>query len=332
MHIVLFGAFKSVINAANELGIRLTIIDKVQLVDTSLLQPNHQFILLDYHQKDLAKNIIAAITQSQKVDMILSFTEPALLLASQIAEELGIATPFSSEVVKNTKDKQRMRQKLADSPHTIAHQLACDAKQAAAFVKEQNRAVIIKPVDGVGSESVVCVTPDNLNALHRLDFTNQEYLCEEFVHGQEFSVECFSFAGRHKLLSVHQKFKTGAEYPNPFVEIGHIGPADLTPQTWQLIETAVFDCLDRMGICDGPSHTEVILTDTEVKIVETHTRVGGDRIFHLLKLSTGIDIFRLSLQWFCQKTGYIGTISRKGVAAVYFFHAPQGHHQPNHRR
>ncbi|OOS07453.1 hypothetical protein SAMN02745664_10290 [Moraxella cuniculi DSM 21768] len=137
-------------------------------------------------------------------------------------------------------------------------------------------------------------------------------------------MECFSFAGRHKLLSIHQKFKTGAEYPNPFVEIGHIGPADLTPQTWQLIETVVFDCLDRMGICDGPSHTEVILTDTGVKIVETHTRVGGDRIFHLLKLSTGIDVFKLSLQWFCQKTGYIDSVSKQGVAAVYFFHAPKG--------
>ncbi|OOS07454.1 hypothetical protein SAMN02745664_10289 [Moraxella cuniculi DSM 21768] len=178
MHIVLFGAFKSVINAANELGIRLTIIDKVQLVDTSLLQPNHQFVLLDYHQKNLAKNIIAAITQSQKVDMILSFTEPALLLASQIAEELGHRYAIFIRSGKKHQRQTAYATKLADSPHTIAHQLACDAKQAAAFVKEQNRAVIIKPVDGVGSESVVCVTPDNLNALHRLDFTNQEYLCK----------------------------------------------------------------------------------------------------------------------------------------------------------
>lgn len=42
-----------------------------------------------------------------------------------------------------------------------------------------------------------------------------------------------------------------------------------------------------------PSHTEIIISNSGPVVIESHTRPGGDNIYHLLELSTGIDLLDL---------------------------------------
>src|SRR5207244_3567805 len=91
------------------------------------------------------------------------------------------------------------------------------------------------------------------------------------------------------------KITTGA--PN-FVELGHTHPSSLAPATLERIEALTLQVLDAVGHRYGPSHTEIIVTADGPKLVETHTRTGGDRIFEIVELVHGVDMFTATLQGF----------------------------------
>jgi biotin carboxylase len=114
-------------------------------------------------------------------------------------------------------------------------------------------------------------------------------IVEEFLVGDEYSVEAISARGRHHILAITKKYKD----PRTFVELGHVLPAPLSEADCQAIGEYVRRILGAFGYRDCPSHTEVMLTAAGPRIVETHTRVGGDRIMDLLRHASGIDVYEL---------------------------------------
>jgi biotin carboxylase len=75
------------------------------------------------------------------------------------------------------------------------------------------------------------------------------------------------------------------------VELGHAVPADAGLHT-----TAIFKAAGRaiasVGITDGPSHTEVMLTPTgECVVIEIAARIGTGYIGHLIVEALGIDVW-----------------------------------------
>jgi hypothetical protein len=112
-------------------------------------------------------------------------------------------------------------------------------------------------------------------------------LIEEQLHGPEFSVEALTVDGRHHVIGITAK---KLRPPPGFVEAGHIHPATLPPAQRESITELVTALLDAAGYRFGPSHTEVILTARGPRIVESQTRIGGDRIPLLIQVATGFDM------------------------------------------
>jgi biotin carboxylase len=115
------------------------------------------------------------------------------------------------------------------------------------------------------------------------------FVVEEFVPGPEVSVETMSSGGRHVVLAITEKLLQ----PDGFVEIGHALPARLAPPTAEAVRSATASALDAIGLRDGPSHTEFRLQDGVPRLIETHNRVGGDRIHDLVEAACGVDLDRL---------------------------------------
>lgn len=217
----------------------------------------------------------------------------------------------------------QMREVLTTAGLTVPFSMVSSIKDARQFIERFDTPVIVKPASGVGSHDVF-----KLNTLNDVSIlepvlskdSEQEWIAEKFLVGDEYSVEAFSFDGNHVILSIHAKEKAGEVWSNPFVEIGHHGPAPLSEVDWEEMSDIVSRCLDAVGYRNGPSHTEIILTEEGSQIVETHTRVGGDKIFHLVKLSTGIDMFELALAWMCLRHGELNdSPPRDTGAAIRFF-------------
>ena len=72
---------------------------------------------------------------------------------------------------------------------------------------------------------------------------------EEFVAGEEFSVEFVSWEGEHSFLALTKKFTTGAPH---FIETGHLEPASIDEALLVRVVQVVKRALDHLGVrCGG---------------------------------------------------------------------------------
>jgi hypothetical protein len=116
---------------------------------------------------------------------------------------------------------------------------------------------------------------------------------EEYIDGPEFSVESFSFGGRHVIIAVTEKFVEEAS----FTELGHVLPARIPPAQEDEIRHAVCRFLDHLGVRDGVGHTEVRIGVRGPAVIEAHNRPGGDAIADLVAGAYGIDVVSYALGW-----------------------------------
>ena len=162
--------------------------------------------------------------------------------------------------------------------------------------------VIVKPLDRSGSRGITKLeSEDSLEEAIKVakeQGFEDAALVEEFVEGQEYSVEYISFKGKHQFLALTYKYTTGAPH---FIETGHLEPAPIDEDKLSEIKRVTEHALDSLGIKYGASHTEIkINKDGIIKIIEIGGRMGGDFIGStLVKLSTGVDfveqVIRVSL-------------------------------------
>ena len=154
---------------------------------------------------------------------------------------------------------------------------------------------IIKPVDRSGSLGVklVCEKSEIYSAINEACEVSFQKKClvEQFIEGQEISVESISFEGKHQILAITDKVITPHPY---FVEIEHHQPAMISEKLTEEIRKLTIEILDSVEIKNGASHTEFIIDkNNHVFAIEIGSRMGGDFIgSDLVYLSTGFDFLK----------------------------------------
>ncbi len=164
--------------------------------------------------------------------------------------------------------------------------------------------LIVKPTDRSGSRGICKLeSKEDLNkacekAINE-SFENKA-LIEEYVKGQEYSVEYISYKGKHHFLSLTYKYTTGAPY---YIEIGHMEPALIDNALLKKVKNIVEHALDTLEIKNGASHTEIKISENNtINIIEIGARMGGDCIgSHLVKYSTGYDFLKMVIDVACGK-------------------------------
>lgn len=230
---------------------------------------------------------------------VCSNHEPACAAAEAVALDLGLTAPGPG-IAALLRDKARTHEVLDKSAELRTPWARLNGPEDALSVADAaGWPLILKPVDGSASLGVLKVdgpgdldeawqrVGDTLRNEHRyhevLPVTG--YLVEPFVVGDEFSVETFSIGGTHEFRAVVRKLVDGA-----FVETGHVVPADLDAERHAAVVDRVTAFLDHVGLSEGPAHTEVIIGDAGIHLIESHARTGGDEIPALLTLVTGRDV------------------------------------------
>lgn len=181
--------------------------------------------------------------------------------------------------------------------------------------------LIVKPTDRSGSRGIFKVAEisqiqDAVKAAFQVSF-EKKALIEEFVEGKEYSVECISFHGSHRLLAITEKFTTGAPH---FIETGHNQPAEISDSLKLKIEKIVFHALDSLEITEGASHSEIKIDENEIiKIIEIGARMGGDCIgSDLVRISTGYDYTKMVIQVALNQEPEFVQVSKPAKGAVRF--------------
>lgn len=179
---------------------------------------------------------------------------------------------------------------------------------------------ISKPVDNAGSRGVMLINSrEELKEAVRYSASNGRTGCvivEEYLKGNEVSVEIIVLNGNVHILQVTDKLTTG----NPhFVEMGHSQPSRLKEKDVDAIKDLAARAVKSVGINNGPAHVEIMLTENGPKMIELGARMGGDCITtHLVPLSTGIDMVKASIQIALGEKPDIMPKFYKGAAIRYF--------------
>ncbi|MFI5617754.1 ATP-grasp domain-containing protein [Streptomyces sp. NPDC051567] len=207
--------------------------------------------------------------------------EMAQVAVAETAERLGLlGNPPAA--VRRIRTKDACRAALAEAGfRQPAVRLCHGGSDALAFLAGTAGPWVVKPRDGADSAGVRKVTgPGDLTAaLGRLPDPQAPFLVEEFVQGEEYSVEGVFLDGAPRVLAVTAKEKLAPPY---FVEIGHVLPAPLPQDTLREIEDTVTAALTALELRFGLFHVELWLTAEGIVLGEVHARIGGGWIHRML--------------------------------------------------
>jgi biotin carboxylase len=253
---------------------------------------SEELLFTDFRDVAGLRRLVAETATRLDVSHVLHLgSEDTQLPVCEEAYALGLA-PNPPAALRGINDKTAMRRLLRDralSPVRTAE--AGSVREARGLLPEFELPVVAKPTLLSGSRGVRLIheARDMDDWEERL--ADQRYtgpvLIEEYLRGPEFSVETLTVEGRHHLVGVTAKRKTP---PPGFAEIGHVHPASLAEPDRAAVTDLVIRFLSETGYRFGPAHTEVILTPDGPRIVESQTRVAGDRIHRAIALATGFDI------------------------------------------
>jgi hypothetical protein len=317
MSLVVIGASANIARVARTLGEPLIFVQQPGARVRQFVRDDvDELFPLDFREESGLAPFAEQILRPRAPKAVVSVTEQGLEPAAILSALLGTpGTPL--EVVRAMRDKLTMRRVLAERAGHLNVDFADPSDEAAvARLFTDHERVIVKPVRGTASENVRTLrSSDELRSCPDLD----RCLLEEFVDGPEFSVESFSAGGEHSVVAIAEKGTEGN-----FVEVSHVvPPVDLKRRQVDLIDRAVRDLLDALGLRDGPAHTELKLVGDTVRIIETHNRPGGDGIADLVAITAGFDWRRVCLGWPLGVRPEPG-VPQAAAAAITFFTAEPG--------
>lgn len=220
------------------------------------------------------------------------------VIASFVARQMRL--PANSEYcIKVSSNKYEMRKAFEENNIAVPHFFELSNTDSLDLLEGIKYPVIVKPTDRSGSRGITKLgSPRGLGeAIKKAIYLSFEKkaIIEEYIEGNEYSMECISFEGEHKILAVTKKYTTGAPH---FIETGHMEPSDLSEQTIEKAKKEIFKALDALDIQMGASHSEFkVDNEGNVKIIEIGARMGGDCIgSDLVRLSTGYDFTKMVIQ------------------------------------
>lgn len=237
---------------------------------------------------------VAQLADSDPVSGVLSYSDYYCETASALADRLHL--PGSGAATAAAVHKEHLRRLTRDKPYGVAYweirrgyaENELDKIPLPAVVKPSAEAnsVDVRRADTREelSSAVDEVLRKNRNRRGRP--VEPLALVEEFLSGEEISVEAVSQGGRHHVYGLTSKL---VGHPPTFVELEHCFPyLDGTPEA-VAAAGAVTDLLDTLGFTDGVSHTEVMLCDSGPKIVELNPRQPGNLLSRMVADTSGRD-------------------------------------------
>ncbi|MEU8779608.1 ATP-grasp domain-containing protein [Streptomyces sp. NPDC048606] len=281
------------IRAARTLGVDTVLVHEAGQPAPACAAEAGDVLATDLSDPDALHAVLLRVHINRPFHRLLSLTEAGLLPAAKAAERLGVPGNPPSTVLL-LRDKRRMRALLNERGLSPVRTTAPrDWRDLAAFCRTTGGAVILKPASGSGSEAVLRVAAPRDAQRAWTDFTRAggtDPVAEEYLEGPEVSVETFTHAREHAVIAVTDK----TTWPS-FVEAGHTMPSRLPAADRDAVTALVRAFLDTVGLWEGPAHTEVKITPTGPKIIESHNRIGGDKIRELIRRSYGLDLPALTV-------------------------------------
>lgn len=251
--------------------------------------------ILDVNQLVWAGRELAA--RHGTVDRFFGAYEQLQVPLALARETLGIPG-LPSAAATNFRDKARMKTLLrANGIPCARHRLAPGMDDAMAFAEVSGFPIVVKPPSGAGAQQTYRV--ENVDQLRRalatqLPSREQPVLLEEFVRGEEHSLETISVDGRAVWHSLTHYSPTPLHVlENPWIQWCLVLPREVDSDRYNDIREAAQHALQVLGMTTGLSHLEWFRrADGSLAISEVAARPPGAQITTLVSRATDTDFVR----------------------------------------
>jgi biotin carboxylase len=279
------------LRAACELGLSVVGVDaNPRAIGAAVCDEFHE---VSTHDADA----IVRVARETRVDGITTCgSEVALLGTVRATAILGMPFYGDAATVERCQAKDLMREAYAEGGAPIPAFAATNSFDAVeAFVEKVGLPVVLKPSRGWGQRGVSKVesASELRPSYDRAREASQTgiVLVEEFVEGDEFSVNAYTLGDSTTVCSVTERIIT--HYPDPpGITFAEWYPSGLDRRSEEKAIEAALAGIRALGIRRGPTYTQLRVGGKGPKIVETAYRLGGGLDPDVALLASGVSLFR----------------------------------------
>ncbi|MFN2747964.1 ATP-grasp domain-containing protein [Bacillus sp. z60-18] len=255
-----------------------------------LIKEADQKIVLDYTNDENLFSVAKEIHDKEPLDAIFTFKEAGLFNVSKLQQAFHLKGNPPS-VVQACLDKYKTRQLLKKAGLcSPGFKLCRNVEEVYDFWHKSEHPIILKPRSRQGSVGVIKVEKqEDIEACFKecsKHDDEESILAEEFIEGQEISIEAVVCQGKVGIFGVTEK----QLYPGTFVELGHISPYQGQKKYQDFYKDLVMEVVHAVGIVFGPLHIEGYHTNKGFVVGEVHTRYGGDNIVTITEIAMKCDM------------------------------------------
>jgi len=231
---------------------------------------------------------VAALAAFEVCDVIVG-CETGVLCADQLAYALGVrGNGIEQSALRRNKYLQS--EAVRSAGFLAAYQaLASSTADVDAFLAEHTPSpykMVVKPVDGAGSEGVaICDSAEGVRAAYAslagatngLGLENTSVLLMEYLAGDEYVIDSVSRDCEHKVVAIW-KYDKRVFYGAPVVYYGmRMLQLDDEEGLRAMVRYIVDGVLPALGIANGAVHSELKATPRGPVLIEANCRLhGGD--------------------------------------------------------
>lgn len=264
--------------------------------------------------------VLRPLHEERPFGRVLTTTEPDAESTGYVVDALGL-TGVTEATARALKDKALTRELLAKydlSP--VRHQVVHSAEEASGFQRSVGGRIVLKPVDGVAGLHIhpAAHADEAARAWRGLAADGFDApIAEEYVEGPVVGVDSFSFDGQHVPIG-YSEYRMNER----FVEWEVSTPSRAAAPHLAELRALTVQLLDAVGLTEGPSHSEFVLTPQGPRVLESHARPAGSGAPELVRHAFGVDLNR----WFLTVPLGIDELpaaSPEPVGAAVRFFTPQ---------
>jgi len=236
-----------------------------------------------FHPVDIIdREKVLTVATKEAVDGIMAVNDFGVRTAAYVSNRLALPG-ISPKTAETASDKGTMRDCWAaaalDQPQYCVVATQEEAREA---VRNIGLPCVMKPTDCGGSGRGISIirTHDDVEWAYRFAepfVNNDRFIVEEFLDGAEMTIEAFSIDGDVHILAISDKEKPAMR---TCVALSLNYPAKGSRAQLDAVKRLATEAVQAIGIKDGISHTEVIMTETGPQLVELGARGGGGHVFH----------------------------------------------------
>lgn len=253
-----------------------------------------------YQTNYMDKSVICDIARKERVDGVVSNSEPAMPTVSYLVDELGLPGNSAKSLANLiSKPNFRMLQKscgvFCPESHTSER-----LEAIIAFAETMSYPIILKPSESSGSRGAARIETFTEEEVSRAFRT-----CQDFSRNGQVTVEEFVEMESNKCVNAdvfvaHGSILWDGWYGNvrspnaPMIPMAKVLPPDITAERMADVKECVGRLLKASGVSLGEFNVETYYAKNgRLFVIEINPRQAGDNIPLLVQEHSGVDLTRL---------------------------------------